>query len=214
MGRSETLDDLRARMRALESSDHSCFFDDASAERDPSVILDTLEEPEEEAEGADRSGSSSLSKPKRDAFSKIVGLINASERSAHEIRKRLKQAGYPVAEIDEALERAIRCGLVDDARYARILIQSRINQGWGRSGIERDLSRNGIDPASIEGWPYEYPISDDEQFEKALELLRRKPPRSKNLRESAYRKLVQKGYPSSIASQVARQWAEEVVKST
>lgn len=212
MSKSETLEALRARVRMLEASDASDFFSSDPCEQEQSRAVGSYEEPDEDATRAGLPGSSSTNTPKRDAFSKIVGLINASERSAHEIRKRLKQAKYPETEIEDALTRAIHCGLIDDARYARILIQSRINQGWGRNGIERELLRNDIDPDSIEGWPYEFPISDDEQFEKAYELLKRKPPRSKNIRESAYRKLIQKGYPSSIASQVARQWAEEAAK--
>lgn len=144
------------------------------------------------------------------AFNKIVGLINASEKSSCELRKRLLQAGFEEEETNAALTRAINCGLVDDMRYASILIRSRINQGWGLDGIERELLKNGIDPYMVEGWPDDFPLEHDEQVSRALELLERRPPHARNLRDAAYRKLVKRGYSSSIASQAAGIWCEKL----
>ncbi len=147
------------------------------------------------------------------AFNKIVALINASEKSSCELRKRLAQAGFDEEETQNALKRAVDCGLVDDMRYASILIRSRLNQGWGLDGIERELERNGINPFDIEGWPEGFPFGHDEQVSRALDMLEKKPPHARNLRDAAYRKLVKRGYSSSIASQAAGIWYESLNRS-
>ncbi|MRZ30570.1 regulatory protein RecX, partial [Paeniclostridium sordellii] len=41
-----------------------------------------------------------------------------------------------------------------------------------------------------------------------LALLDRKPPRAKNKRDAAYRRLAQKGFGASVASTAARIWSE------
>ena len=142
------------------------------------------------------------------AFKKIVSLVNVSDRSRKEIRNRLVKAGYTEEAIEEALERASSYRFIDDKRYADVLIRSRISQGKGSSGIERELAENDIDPAEVPGWPYEYGIDDESELQRALELLEKKPPRSKNQREGAFRRLMQKGYPTSVSSSAARIWSE------
>ena len=89
-----------------------------------------------------------------------------------------------------------------------MLIRSRIAQGKGSSGIERELKSHNIDLWDVPGWPDSYDVDDDVELNRALALLENKPPHSKNPRESAFRKLVNKGYPTSIASSAARIWHE------
>ena len=142
------------------------------------------------------------------AFKKIVALVNARDRSEKSIRDRLGDCEFDDREIDEAVSRAKEYGLIDDARFAEVLVRSRISQGKGRAGIERELRENEIDPYTIPDWPYAFDIDENTEYARALETLNRKPPRSKNLREGAYRKLISKGYSSSIAASAARAWCE------
>ena len=144
------------------------------------------------------------------AFKKIVDLVNASDKSELQIRSRLSDKGFDEISIDEAVNRAKNYGFIDDRRYANVLIRSRISQGKGIAGIERELRSHNIEPIDVEGWPDEYFTSDEDELERALSYLDRKPPRSKNLRDGAFRKLVQKGYSTSIASSAARIWAERL----
>ena len=142
------------------------------------------------------------------ALKKIVALVNVSDRSELSIRERLKRDGFQEEAIEPAVQRALDYGFIDDARFADVLIRSRVSQGRGSAGIQRELSENGIDPDAIPGWPYEYPVSHEEEVERALGMLSRKPPRTTNMREGAYRRLMQKGYSSSVASTAARLWCE------
>ncbi|MBR3181722.1 MAG: RecX family transcriptional regulator [Eggerthellaceae bacterium] len=143
------------------------------------------------------------------ALKKIIALVNASDKSELAIRTRLANDQFNQNAIDEAVSQAKDYGFIDDARYADILIRSRISQQKGSAGIVRELAENGIEAETVEGWPYDYPVSHDEEIDRALSLLDRKPPRSKNKREAAYRRLMQRGYPSSVSSSAARMWTEQ-----
>ena len=147
------------------------------------------------------------------AFAKIVDLLNASDKSERMLRTRLAQLGFPDECIEEAVERAKGYGYVNDLRYGEVLIRSRISQGKGSAGIQRELEENGIDPFDIPGYPDEFDIGYDAEFSRALTILERKPPHSKNPCDSAYRKLLQRGFPSSIAASAARAWYDRYKES-
>ena len=142
------------------------------------------------------------------AFRKLVDLVNVSDRSEKAMRERLMRDEFDERAVEEAIERAKSYGFIDDRRFADVLIRSRISQGKGTAGIERELASHDIDPNDVPGWPYEYGIDSESELDRALSFLERKPPRSKNLREGAYRKLMQKGFTSSVASSAARMWFE------
>lgn len=146
------------------------------------------------------------------AFKKIVALVNASDRPECGVRDRLARAGFEATAIEESVARAKNCGFIDDMRYAQVLIRSRIAQGKGSAGIARELASCDIDVDAVLGWPFEYAVSDEDEIDRALSVLKRKPPHSKNQRESAYRRLMQKGYSSSVSSTAARMWAESQVR--
>ncbi len=80
--------------------------------------------------------------------------------------------------------------------------------GRGRQGIEAELSRLGIEPSDVPGWPEEFVGDDDAEISRAIAVLDKKPPRAKSLRDAAYRRLVQKGFSSASSSSAARLWIE------
>ena len=146
-----------------------------------------------------------------EAFAKIVALLNVSDRSRRSLKERLVRDGFREGAVEDAMARAEEYGFIDDTRFGEQLVRSRISQGKGSSGIVRELAEHDIDAYDIPGWPHEFAVSPEEELDRALGLLKRKPPRSKNPRESAYRKLVQKGYPVSVAASAARMWYESVI---
>lgn len=169
------------------------------------------------------------------AFEKVTRLACKRERGSRELADRLVRDGFSREVAESAVQRALDCGLIDDVRYGSVLVRTRVAQGRGRKGIEDELDRAGIAATDIPGWPDEFfslsgfnpfrvaindedglvgcsfgcESSDEQEVERALALLRRKPPRSKNIQASAYRKLVTKGYSTSVASAATRRFMEE-----
>ena len=128
------------------------------------------------------------------AFSRISRLVASRERCACELEKRLVQDGFSERDAQSAIARAVSCGMVDDLRYADILVRSRVSQGRGRAGIEEELNRCGIDGVS--------------EQDRAFDFLCRKPPRSKNAYAAACRKLAARGYSPDVVFAAARRYAK------
>lgn len=144
------------------------------------------------------------------AFTKIQRLVAVRERCSQELRERLVKDGFSAEDADAAVERALACGLVDDLRFAAILIRSRIAQGRGRVGIALELEKLGILAGDVPEWPEGFFQEEDSELERALDLLRRKPPRAKNVRDAAFRRLVMKGYSHDVAATASRVFVESL----
>lgn len=146
-----------------------------------------------------------------DAFNRILRILNASDQSEASIRAKLKRAGYSDGSVDEAISRAKEYTLIDDKRYAALFIESKSRAGKGMNGILRDLKHMNINIDEFEDSRLKdlTEIDTDQQIDQAVDLLNRKPPRSKNLFQGAYSKLMRNGYSSYIASAASRRWLEQ-----
>lgn len=142
------------------------------------------------------------------AFQKILRLAAAREQSTARIRARLARDGWGEAEAEEALSRAVRAGAVDDRRYAEALVRMRIASGRGVEGVLAEVEDLGIDPWDLESYAEYRAAGDDADVDRALALLGRRPPRAKNQRDAAFRKLVQQGFGTATAATAARRWSE------
>lgn len=195
---------LRARIAEIEgtgmrSRDHSPSIHDEgstasiSDQTEPSAIS-----------GLQDDGSDAEER----AFRKVERLSLVRERASSELRRRLVREGFTEDVSARAVDRAVACGLVDDLRYAEVLIRTRLAAGRGRYGIESELSTLDIDVSDVPDWPDVFVGSDEDEINRAITLLERKPPRAKNLRDAAYRRLVGKGYSQAAAYSAARLWTE------
>lgn len=144
------------------------------------------------------------------AFRKIERLACMREHASKALQARLEKDGFDPQVAQAAIERALRCGLISDERFADVLVRSRLSQGRGLQGIAAELVTLDIDPYSVTAYleATEGQTGPDE-LARALAFLDAKPPRGKRLRDSAYRKLMQKGYGASVSASAARIWSEE-----
>lgn len=144
------------------------------------------------------------------AFRKIERLACMREHASKALQTRLEKDGFDSQIAQAAIERALRCGLISDERFADVLVRSRLSQGRGLQGIAAELVTLDIDPYSVTAYlgATEGQTGPDE-LARALAFLDAKPPRGKRLRDSAYRKLMQKGYGTSVSASAARIWSEE-----
>ncbi len=144
------------------------------------------------------------------AFQKILRSVSVREQSSKRMREKLEKAGFEDDVVDEALDRAMRMRAIDDTRYADALIRSSISAGKGLVFALREIEDLNVDPLTLDSYQAYLEEGSDADVERAVALLKRHPPRAKNVRESAFRKLVSKGYETSVASTAARIFSAEL----
>ena len=148
------------------------------------------------------------------AKTRIERLIDRREYASDEIRKKLRQDGYPEHVIEPAVMRACEVGLVSDQRFAENFIRSKLYAGWGEVRIKRELAQRGIDVDELPGWPYEYFDPEDEAT-RAYELARRHLRPGKNAYQRLVRYLCGRGFALSVATQASsRVLNEEAEEAT
>ena len=140
--------------------------------------------------------------------SRVEALLGRRDYSSAELADKLRTDGYPTSAVEELVERAVSCGLVDDARFGAAFARSKVASGWGRLKIERELERRGVRPDTIEGWPEDFVTSDDER-ERALLLASRRRVTGKNDYEKTVRFLCGRGFSFSLSAEVAREVLKE-----
>ena len=143
------------------------------------------------------------------AFSRIIKLCSYRERSTADMRKRLLDEEFDEEEVDAAIQKAARLRFLDDQRFAEALIHTRMHSSKGLAGCAAELRKHGIDPDSVSCYQELLcNFNGNEELERALAVLNRTHIRAKNVRDAAYRKLVNKGFGSDIAARAARIYTE------
>lgn len=135
---------------------------------------------------------------------RIEALVNRRDYSVAELTRRLCDEGYSGTVTQELVGRAREAGLVDDARFAQAFARSKALSGWGRLKIERELSRRGIAPEDVEGWPDEL-LPGDEELETARRLASRRRLTGRNDYEKIVRHLMGRGFPLAVATRAAKE---------
>ena len=206
------LAEIRARMAEIEQGSSS-LQSISYASPVTSTAIDEKAPEHVQAEGladnvSPKRSSSQTALDERAAMRKIERLCLMREQASKQLLQRLVKDGFSEDVAACAVDRAVRCGLVDDMRFAGVLVRCRVAAGKGRAGIERELASLDIDPYSVDEFVALLQQGDSSELERAVSLLEKKPPRAKNAREAAFRRLCSKGFSSDIASRAARLWIE------
>ena len=133
------------------------------------------------------------------AMDKIHSLVCVRERTAKEIRTRLLDTGFDRDVVEGAVASALKCGLIDEERYAAALISGKVHQGWGRAKIMRRLEEDGVDYQTVAKCS-QYFATPAEEYERAMRELEKRSVRSKNPRATLTRRLLQKGYSADLTN--------------
>lgn len=136
-------------------------------------------------------------------FAQLTEMLSRRDYAVLEARERLLNYGYREFEIDAALSKAINVRFLDDCRFATYFISERIRRGWGRRKIEIELKRKGVDASDLPGYPEDF-FSDDDELDRAIELLSRKSIPSVRPQEKLIRHLMAKGFSYSVSAEAAR----------
>ena len=122
-------------------------------------------------------------------------IIKAREKTSHDLLKRLQEKSHGRKMSEKVVERFIEVGLVDDERFSEIYIRSAQYSGKGWQRIVRELQQKGIDTQCLE------PPLDEEELERANQVIARFAIETYKDRQKLLRKLVTRGYSYGIAKQ-------------
>lgn len=86
----------------------------------------------------------STSKPEVDAYRRALGLLVRREHSRRELKRKLGAKGADPVQAEAALDTLVGQGYQDDARFAEMLVRTRIGAGYGPLHIRAELGTHSI----------------------------------------------------------------------
>ena len=147
----------------------------------------------------------------------VLRRLSAAARTRHELADDLVQRGVPAAAIDQVLDRFAEVGLIDDAEFARLWVESRRrSRGNAPRVLRQELLEKGVDPALIdavlEG------IDADQQRADARRLVDAKLRSVARFEDTVQIRrlvnlLVRRGYSPGMAFDVVREARESAGES-
>jgi len=135
---------------------------------------------------------------------RVLRLLAYRDRSAHDLRERLADDGYPDPVAAGVVADLQRVGLVDDERYARVTARVLAQvRGNGRSRILRELQAHGVDPG-LASEAADEALPPDDEGESALRLARALASRADPDVGRIASRLARKGFAPALALRTAR----------
>jgi len=133
------------------------------------------------------------------AMARCLRLLNARDKTTHELRTRLARDGYHGRSIDKTIDRLVELALVDDQRFTENYVDSslRAKKGWGR--IARELARKGIE---IDPDDDRFRPDPEDEYQAAFTLVERLPVETEKERNRVLRRLITRGYSYPMALRV------------
>lgn len=144
----------------------------------------------------------------RVCFTMLTEMLSRRDHATQEARIKLAAYGFRPQEIDAAIARAQDMRFLNDARFASYFIEERKRRGWGRRKIEVELRRRGVDVTQLVGYPEAF-FDDDDDLERAQQLLERRSIPAGRARDKLVRHLMAKGFSYAVAAQAARMRLEQ-----
>lgn len=156
---------------------------------------------------------SGATEPVQDAIAAAYRYLNRRERTQAEVRAHLNGARFDPGDVEQAITALVEDGQLDDARFARLLVQDKRElEGWGSDRIRQALLARGVGADQVEDALATHDGGDE--MGRALELLRRRfpaPAGDRRERDRALGVLVRKGYDVELALDAIAAHAREAL---
>ena len=144
-------------------------------------------------------------------FDRALTYLEKNIKTEKGIRDYLKQKGFLDESVDNAVEKLIEYGYIDDSVYAENYIRTYADKK-GRKLLRFELSIKGVDKAIIEA-KLEELLDFEDEFASCKELCKKYVKNKivdQKLKQKAYAHLVSKGFSSDIISRVLKEELCEV----
>lgn len=151
--------------------------------------------------------NNNLDDESKKCYRRISLLASYKERCSEELRIRLiTKENFSQNAFDNALKKAINADIVNDKRYSEVYVLSKLSCNKGLYGVLKHLEKMKIDFVDNEYLTSLINKEKNLQFNKALNVLNAKKPKSKNLYAGAVNKLLNRGFSMKISVGAAKEW--------
>ncbi|WP_025274497.1 regulatory protein RecX [Haloglycomyces albus] len=140
-------------------------------------------------------------------------LLSGRPRTSYELREAMLSKGFDAEVIDEVLARFHDVGMIDDATFARMWVDSRHRvRGLSRRALAAELRRKGVEDEAVQAAVDE--VTPESEWEAARAIAERRFRSMSHLSETVImRRLVgtlgRKGYGPSVAIGVVKELLAE-----
>lgn len=147
----------------------------------------------------------------RKARLRCMKLLEYSDRTEMQLRRRLEEGGFPPFAVDSAIEYVRKFHYLDDRRYAEnYLLQQQEKKS--RRRIAQDLMQKGVEAAVVE----EVMEAGEQREDAAADKLLKKHARGKDItqekvRWSLVRYLTGKGFSYDLSRRLVEDYAASVI---
>jgi regulatory protein len=138
--------------------------------------------------------------------------LSAAPKTRAQLDEAMRAKGVPDDVRDRVLSRFSDVGLIDDAMFARMWVESRhTGRGLAKKALAHELRRRGVDSAVVDQAVAELPAEQEESTARELVARRLGATRGLDAQRRTRRlagMLARKGYPAGLAMRVIREALE------
>lgn len=131
-------------------------------------------------------------------------LLGRREHSARELKSKLRARGVEADSAGEIVDGLADTGWQSDARYAEMLVRSRVAQGHGPQRIEAEMRVAGVGSEEIRTAIDAAEVDWDEVIQRVWQRHFRQPAADAQERQKQYRYLMGKGFDSATISRLLK----------
>ena len=143
----------------------------------------------------------------------VLRSLSMAPRSRFQLWQTLERKGTEPDIANAVLDRMTEVGLIDDRAFASMLVRARrTEKGLARRALRQELTLKGIDSLIID--EVLESITDDQEYERAVELVQKKLRTMNSLSDEAKIRrlaglLARKGYSSGVTFSIVRTLVSE-----
>lgn len=150
--------------------------------------------------------------PESAARAIVLRKLSAAPQTRAQLDEAMRRKGIAADVRGRVLERFSDVGLIDDAMFARMWVESRhAGRGLARKALAHELRRRGVDESLVDEAVDRLPAAEEEATARALVAKRLRSTRGLEPRTRTRRlagMLARKGYPAALAARVVREALE------
>ena len=145
----------------------------------------------------------------KSVLNSALRILTRRDHSRYELVRKLKQRGFSIEDIDDAVADCERLDYINDERTVKVYIRQLKRKGYGKKRIQLELNKKGLKGDRILGI-LDQNVSEADEREGAARILNKNIKRFERekdrlkRRDKIYRFLHARGFAQSVISHILR----------